>query len=101
MELFNTLLNQFSTDQLDCILGMTEEKIEVVQLARMKAELKEDSEEVSWLLKDIDKDLETLYLFRAQLIERKVGRRAITAFKLTGSQATKQVIRFDPSALKH
>jgi L-fucose isomerase-like protein len=72
MNLFNTLLNQFSSDQLDCILGMTEEKIEVVQLARMKAELKEDSEEVSWLLKDIDKDLDTLYLFRAQLMNAKL-----------------------------
>jgi len=72
MNLFNTLLNQFSTDQLDCILGMTEEKIEVVQLARMKAELKEDSEEVSWLLKDIDKDLDTLTLFRVQLENAKL-----------------------------
>jgi len=72
MNLFNTLLNQFSSDQLNCILGMTEEKIEVVQLARMKAELKEDSEEVSWLLKDIDKDLETYQLFKIQLLNAKL-----------------------------
>jgi len=65
-------LDEFELEAIDKLLELIEEKTDIIQLARVKAEELEDEQAVDYILKGCDIDLNIFSLWITQLSNAKV-----------------------------
>lgn len=68
--MYNTRINEFDPDQINLLLEVIEERLNAIQIAQMKAELNEE-EDMAAIINKCEEDLDTLTLWRVQLLNAK------------------------------
>lgn len=75
-------LTDFEPSQLNYLLSVIEEKIETVQLVRLKAEYLEDEQAMDDIISGCDRDLDTLQSFQVQLCNARNDIKWMGSYKI-------------------
>lgn len=75
--MYNVKLNDFELHEINLMLEIIETNLETFERTKMEAELREDTEEVSWIIERIDRDLNALTRFKIQFLNAKLDLKQI------------------------